>query len=478
MMKIVNLKNRYNIDVDIDQLVYDTRDITSKNALFFCINDTSYSYVDLAVELGVKYIICDRKLDKSIPHIVVDDVLVELSDIASELNNYPANDLEFIAITGTDGKTTTAQIIQHTIRVLQGNCGYVGTNGVIYEGFNEKYFCTVPFPPLLQKSLDDMRNANEKTVVVETTSQALYLKRVESLKFKALTFTNFTADHLDFHKTLENYLEAKLHSLDLLTKDATIVLNLDDDSYSKFASRAKDHKIYTYSINNRADFRAINIEYYSNKINFDIEYQGELYSITTSLIGKFNVYNILAAFATVYSYGFKDLNEIASAINKLQSVEGRSMFIENNLGVDIIIDFAHTSNAVENILSFLHETTSKENKRLISLMGVPGRRDTTKRPIIGKTLTTYSDFVYFTSDDPRDEDPNKILDELTSCTIHSNYKRIVDRKEAVREMIMNAKKGDVLVFLGKGSEDKIAIGNENVDYLEEQVVREVLEEMS
>ncbi len=474
MEKFINLKKRYGVDIDIDQLVYDTRDITSDKALFFCINETSYSYIDKALALGVKYIISDRKLASDIPHIVVSDVLGDLSSLASELNGNPVNDLDFIALTGTDGKTTTAQIIQHALRVLQGGCGYIGTNGVIYEGFSEKYFCTVPFPPLLHHSLDNMRRAGEKTVVVEATSQGLALKRLEALRFKTLVFTNFTLDHLDFHKTRENYLSAKLHAIDLLTDDATLVLNVDDEIYQEFRARANNKRVLTYGINHHADFNALNIKYYSNKIVFDIEFENNLYHLETNLIGKFNVYNLLAAFAALYSYGYEDLNAVANAINQLKSVEGRSMFIENDLGVDIIIDFAHTSNAVKNILSFLRETTNNENKRLVSLMGVPGRRDSSKRPIVGKTLTTYSDYVYFTSDDPRDEDPNKILDELTSEVVHQNFEKIVDRKTAIRKMITTAKPGDVLVLLGKGSENKFAIGLEEVDYLEEDVVKEIL----
>lgn len=476
-MIIMNLMKRYGIDVDVDDLVYDTRDIKSNKSLFFCINEASYSFVEVAIELGAVLIVSNRSLNAIIPHVVVDDVLIELSDIAAEFNGYPNTYLDFIALTGTDGKTTTAQIIQSALQLLQGNCGYIGTNGVVYNGFNEKYFCTVPFPPLLHKSLKDMKDANEKTVIVEATSQGLELKRLEALEFDILVFTNFTLDHLDFHKTKENYLKAKLHSLNLLKSTGVLVVNVDDEVYVDFVNNAENQRVLSYGIKNSADFMATNIRYYSNKIAFDISFMGDIYPIQTNLIGEFNVYNILAAVATIYSYGYSNISDVCSVISKIESVEGRSMFVKNDLGVDIIIDFAHTSNAVENILSFLRKTTKAENKRLISLMGVPGRRDSSKRPVVGKILTTYSDFVYFTSDDPRDEDPNTIIDELTSQVVHNSYKRIVDRKLAIKKMITNAQKGDVLVLLGKGAENKFAIGDKEIDYLEEDVVKDVLKSL-
>lgn len=476
MKREMNLKSRFGIDICIDEIVYDTRDITSNNSLFFCINEASYNFVESAVEKGAVLIVSSKKLDNNIPHVVVDDVLESLSDTSAQFYDYPSKALDFIAITGTDGKTTTALIMQFLLRNLQGNCGYIGTNGVIYEGFSEKYFCTMPFPPLLHKSLLGMKNAKEKTVVIEATSQALALKRVENLSFKQLLFTNFSSDHLDFHLTLDNYLEAKLHSVDLLDKDGILFVNVDDPKSTEFINRSHDQVVYTYSVKTEADYYATNIEFYTNRIEFDINHNDKSYHAVAKLIGEFNVYNVLLAVASVHQYGF-ELEDIVNNLPLLENVEGRSMFIENDLGIDILIDFAHTSNGVSNILSFLRKTCDREGKRIISLMGVPGRRDATKRPLVGETLTKYSDYVYFTSDDPRDEDPNEIINQMTSGALHRNYDIVVDRKEAIRKMITNAKKGDVLVLLGKGAENKFAIGFEEIDYLEEDVVREVLKSL-
>ncbi len=472
-MPTINLNKRYNLNIEIDQLVYDTRDIDSKNALFFCINETSYDYVKQAVERGAKLIVSDRKLDESINHVVVDDVLLELSSISDEFYGFPASMLNFIGVTGTDGKTTTSQIIQQLLIQLEDNCGYIGTNGVVYKGFSEKYFCTVPFPPLLHKSLSDMVNAGEKNVVIEATSQGLELKRLENINFNRVVFTNFSPDHLDFHHTLENYLDAKLRVLELTNDDSAVILNVDDPKHLDFINKSNGISVLTYGIENSADYKAENINFFSNKITFDIVYNDCIYNVNSKMIGKFNVYNLLAAIATLHSLGY-DLNKLVQLVSKLDTVEGRTMFVENNLGVDIIIDFAHTSNAVDNILSFLRTTSNQENRRLVSLMGVPGRRDKTKRPLIGKLLTQHSDYVYFTSDDPRDEDPKVILEELTSQVVHDKYEKIVDRKAAIKKMITESKPGDILVLLGKGSENKFAIGLGLEDYLEEDVVKDVL----
>ncbi len=473
----MNLSKLYGIDINIDEIVYDTRDITSSNTLFFCINELSYNYIDAAALKGAKVFIVDREIDNDVDYVVVDDVLMELSRASNLLNNNPTNDMSVIAVTGTDGKTTTSQIIQNIFRKLEGKCGYVGTNGIIYDGFSHNYECTVPFSPILYKKINDMKSVGESKVVLEATSHGLAMRRVEHLVFDRLVLTNFTKDHLDYHKTIENYLNAKLHAVDLMSEDGILVLNADDIKHVDFSNKANGKKVYTYALNADADFKAINIKSYTNKMTFDVLFEGNKYYVETNLVGKFNVYNTLAAIATVYTYGY-ELNKFVDLIKFCDSIEGRSMFVENDLDIDILIDFAHTSNGVENVLSFLKSSVENTEKKIISLMGTPGRRDASKRPSLGKILTTYSDYVIFTTDDPRDEDPNKIIDEMSCQVVHNNYERIIDRKEAIKRAISIANKGDVVALLGKGSEPFFALNGKDIPYLEEDVVKSILENIN
>ncbi len=469
----MNLKNLYNIDLNIDEIVYDTRDITTKNALFFCINETSYKFIDNAYEKGAVVFVVDREIDNDVEYVVVEDVLLELSRVSCIFNQNPTNDLSIIAVTGTDGKTTTSQIIQNIFRKLEGMCGYVGTNGIIYKGFSHNFECTVPFSSVLYRKLKDMIEVGEKKVIIEATSHGLAMKRLEHLKFERVVLTNFTKDHLDYHKTIENYLEAKLHSVDLLVEDGILIVNNDDAASKHFIDRAKNRNVITYAINSDADFIAQNFKFDTNKMKFDVVFNNVTYTVKSNLVGEYNIYNILAAIATVYSYGY-ELNEFIDYIVDCDFIEGRSMFVKNDLGIDILIDFAHTSNGVENVLSFLRNSVNGTDKRIISLMGTPGRRDASKRPYLGEILTKYSDYVIFTTDDPRDENPDKIIDEMTCKVLHNNYERIIDRKQAIEYAIKIAKKGDVVALLGKGSETSFALDGIDVPYLEEDVVNEIL----
>lgn len=470
----MNLKQLYNIDININGMSYDTRELKENDA-FFCINESSYDYIDQALSFKPSVIFSNRKLDISIPCIVVEDVTRELSRVSSLFYNNPSSKLKNVGITGTDGKTTTSIIIQNLLNKI-GKCGYVGTNGVIYGNFNKNYFCTTPFPPLLYKSLNDMVNDNQEYLVIEATSHGLDQSRVEDITFDIGLLTNITKDHLDYHKTLENYINAKLHLIDLMKEDATLIVNNDDNYSTTFIKKYQENHtgiVYTYGLSEGCSFRAINVKYTPRMITFDLSFEDKIYPVKTNLIGKFNIYNILAAIATIYSLNHP-IESFIEYASELPEIDGRSHFVENDLGIDILIDFAHTPNGIESMLSYLREACDLENKKLKALVGCPGKRDKSKRAPIGVSATTHSDYVYFTSEDPRNEDPNEILKDVISEVTKDNYEIIVDRKDAIRKCLSEAKPGDFIALLGKGIENKFAIGDVEYDYLEEDVVLDVL----
>ena len=416
--------------------------------LFVCINGVTANrnnYIDEAINNGAVAIVTNKKVNVSVPVIYVKNPNKELASICSKFYDNPENKLDLIGITGTNGKTTVAQIIQDLIG--DDICGYLGTNGIICSLFNEKIRNTTPDADRLFKYLDKFYQVGCKYISMEASSEAFFHHRLNKILFKVGIVTNITEDHLNVHKTIKNYVSSKQQIINHLTKDGVLILNSDD-------------KYLTYGKNN-ADLKIIKINEYLDKTKIVFNYQNKDYYVTSPLLGEFNVYNLSAAILTLISLN-KTMDEIINTISKIKTPKGRMEFINN-----IIIDYAHTKDAFKKIYCFLNKV---KKGRIITVTGSAGGREHEKRKEMGKIVLDNSDYCIFTMDDPRNEDVNEIINELVSDTNKTNYERIIDRKEAIKKAIDMANKDDIILIAGKGDDNYMAIGNEYIPYKDKDVI--------
>ena len=419
--------------------------------LFVCImgfNVDRHDYAKQAVEAGAKALVVKRLLDIDVPQILVDDPNKELVNIVTKFYDYPSTKMTMIGVTGTDGKTTTSTIISELLNQVSTS-GYMGTNGAMCPGYKEEISNTTPVPEHMHRILNNFYEHGCKYVAMETSSNALAQHRCDNMEFDYSIFTNLTHEHLDFHKTFENYLDAKNMLFEQTKKDGYSIINIDDPMAEEIASSSNGKVIY-YGENEKADARFYNVVLNANNTEFDISFKNKEYHIVSPLLAKFNVYNLTAALTAILLMGY-DINDFD--LNKL-SIEGRMNEIKLNQPYRVIVDFAHTPNGTQKILDFANAT---KKGKIISVAGSAGDRDVIKIPIIGKIRTDNSDHVIFTYDDPRKEDVNQIIDEMLKDVSINNYERIVDRKEAIYKAIKMANDNDTILILGRGNETMVPI---------------------
>lgn len=437
--------------------------------LFVCIkgvNTDRHNYVNEAISNGAKAIVASRKINVKVPVIYVNDTNIELANLCSKFYNNPENKLDIIGITGTNGKTTVASIIQDIL----GNdiCGYMGTNGIICHSFNEKIRNTTPDADKLFKYLDKFVNSDCKYLSMEASSEAFFRNRLNNIMFKIGIITNITEDHLNIHKSIENYVLSKQKIINHIKDDGILILNTDDKYYQDTRSKT-NCKILTFGKRN-ADLEIIDIHENINKTNFTIKYENNLYNITSPLLGEFNVYNLCAAILAILYLGY-DINEIIKKILNINTPNGRMEFIKYGQNYHIILDYAHTTDAFIKIYDFLNKV---KKGKIITVTGSAGGREHEKRKDMGKVILDNSDYVIFTMDDPREEDVNSIINDLVSETSKTNYERIIDRKEAIKKAFAIANKDDIVLIAGKGDDNYMAIGNEYLPYNDKNTIKELL----
>ena len=446
-----------------------------KGDLFVCIvgaNVDRHDYAGQAVENGAVALVVKRHLDIDVPQIIVDDPNKELANIVSKLYDYPQEKLKLVAVTGTDGKTSTATIIYELMNNYH-KCGYMGTNGVYSKTYMGNSSNTTPPIEQIIPIFNDFINDGVEIVSMETASEGLAQGRCETLNFDISIFTNLTHEHLNFHKNMENYFEAKKILFDKTKKNGYSIINLDDE-YGIRLTKLISNKVYTYGSSSDADFYFHNFEIYTDKTIFDLTFGGQTYHILSPLLGMFNVYNLTAALASLYCLGI-NLEEVSRDLSFL-SVDGRMVNINKGQNFSAIVDYAHTPNGYLKLFEFLN--TVKKNRTII-VAGSAGERDHDKRPIMGEILVNNSDFVIFTYEDPRTEDPNDIIDDLTRNVMDKKEKftRIVDRHDAIVEAINIAKEGDLVLVLGKGNETYEAIGREKIYFNDIEEVNNALDNL-
>ncbi len=456
-------------------LCEDSRKIR-KGDIFIALKGTNYdghSFIKESLEKGASAICAQYENENSsgAGYILVKDTSSIIHVLAGRFFDYPARSLKVIGITGTNGKTTTAHLVHSILKSNRRTPSLIGT---IHHMVNEDIVAahnTTPGTLELNSLFYAMKEAGSDAVVMEVSSHALAQSRVDAINFSIACLTNITEDHLDYHGDMEAYVAAKKRLFETLDKKATAILNSDDDYYKIFKN-ITEANVMRYGIAKEAEFKASHIESDGNGSRFFLETPNGTIRIKTSLIGRHNVYNILAASAIAFATDV-DLNTFGRAIDNFSSVPGRMEPVEKGQCFRVFIDYAHTADALENVLSILRRITPG---KLVAVFGCGGDRDRTKRPKMGSVASLYSDYVILTSDNPRHENPDEIISEIERGFKKGfvAYKRIPDRRKAIEEALTDREPTDTVLIAGKGHENYQLIGGQAFAFNDRKVTEEIL----
>lgn len=464
-----------NTDIDITGVQHDSRKIQKGN-IFIAIKGNTvdgHNYISKAIENGAVAVVIEEDVVKSsdITYIKVNDSLDALGYISNKFYEMPWKKLCMIGITGTNGKTSTTYFIKSILDANDSKTGILGTIGAVIDEKLYKLENTTPDSLTIQENLHKMVKADTDICVMEVSSHSLELKRVDYMDFDIGIFTNLTKDHLDYHKTIEKYFNSKL-KLFYKTKKNNIV-NIDDHygkEIVKFAG--SEAPLITYGIKEKADINATSIEYSIDKVKFMLSIGKEKSPVTINVPGEFSVYNALAAAAAGFSLGI-DIHTIVKGLEAVKGVKGRFEVVPTNTDFTVIIDFAHTADGLEKVLTVIDQFA--EGRKVV-VFGAGGNRDRTKRPEMGATVAKHADFAIVTSDNPRFEDPDKIIEDVLEGvkSVNNNYIAITDRRDAIKYAIDNAQPKDIILLAGKGHEAYTIIGNKTYPFDERQIVLDII----
>ena len=478
LLKNVEVLNTFGeTEVEITGVNIDSRRIEAGH-LFVAIPGTQtdgHKFIPKAIELGAAAILCERMPEEhaeGVTYVVVESTESVVGIVATHFFGDPSRKLKLVGVTGTNGKTTIATLLYNMFRKFGHKCGLLSTvcNYIEDEAIPADH--TTPDPIELNRLLAKMVEAGCEYAFMECSSHAIAQKRIGGLKFAGGLFTNLTRDHLDYHKTVENYRDAKKAFFDGLEKDAFAITNADDKNGLYMVQNTKA-QVKTYSIRSMADFKAKIIECHFEGMYLDINGK----EVGVQFIGKFNVSNLLAVFGAAVMLG-KQPEDILVILSTLESVSGRLEPIHSPEGYTAIVDYAHTPDALENVLNTINEVLNGKGK-VITVCGAGGNRDKGKRPIMAQTAAKLSDKVIITSDNPRFEEPQDIINDMLAGLDNKQMKKvvsIVDRKEAIRTASMMAEKGDVILIAGKGHEDYQEIKGVKHHFDDREIVREIFSE--
>ena len=462
-------------DVDITGVNIDSRRI-EKGHLFVAIPGTQtdgHNFIPKAIEQGAAAVLCEYFPNTRVPgitYIAVKSTEDAVGKVATVFYGEPSQKLKLVGVTGTNGKTTIATLLYNMFRKFGHKCGLLSTVCNYIEGEAIPADHTTPDPIELNKLLARMVEAGCEYAFMECSSHAIAQKRIGGLKFAGGLFTNLTRDHLDYHKTFENYRDAKKAFFDGLGKEAFAITNADDKNGSVMVQNCKA-KVKTYSTRSMADFRARIIECHFEGMYLEIDGR----EVGVQFIGKFNVSNLLAVYGAAIMLGKKP-EDILVILSTLKSVAGRLEPIRSEGGVTAIVDYAHTPDALENVLNAIHEVLEGKGGQVITVCGAGGNRDKGKRPLMAQEAVKQSDRVIITSDNPRFEEPQDIINDMLAGLTPQQMKKvvsIVDRKEAIKTASMLAQKGDVILIAGKGHEDYQEIKGVKHHFDDREIVREI-----
>lgn len=418
-----------------------------------------HDYIEQAINNGAIKIICERG-NYSVETIVVEDTTEYLKDYLVDNYAREFDDLKLIGVTGTNGKTTTCFLTYQILNKLGIKTCYIGTIGCYLNNKKIELSNTTPDILELYNLLLEAKKNNCKVVVMEVSSHSISLERIKGLRYDVCAFTNLTQDHLDYHKTMDNYCKSKVKLISYLKEFGKMIVNVDDD-YAKYFMCDKSLSLGEKGTN----YKILNYKLTNTYTDISFNHDGKIYNIKTNLIGKFNVYNYLTSLAIVNNLGI-DIKDIINVTDDIVAPEGRADIIKVNDSI-AVVDYAHTPDAVNKIISAFREVT---NGKLITIVGCGGDRDPKKRPIMGNIATDYSDYVIFTNDNPRTEDEKIIMKDILAGVEKDNYIVEYDRREAIKKGLTMINSHDTLLILGKGHEDYQIIGREKVHLSDKEEV--------
>ncbi len=437
----------------ISSVTFDSRKV-KKDTLFVATRGTAtdgHKYIETAIQAGAVAIVCEELpeiLKENVTYVKVTDSTHALGFIACNYYDNPSQKLKLVGVTGTNGKTTTVTLLFNLFRTLGYNVGLLST---VQNKINNNIIPsthTTPDALSLNELLATMVEQGCDYAFMEVSSHAVVQNRIAGIHFTGAVFTNITHDHLDYHKTFDEYIKAKKRFFDHLSEDAFAITNKDDKNGMVMLQNTKAHK-YSYSLKNVADYKCRIIENHLNGLLLNINN----HEVWVKLIGTFNAYNVLAVFAVAHLLK-QDVINILTTLSNLNSVEGRFQYVKSNAGIIGIVDYAHTPDALKNVLETIKDIRTG-NENVITLVGCGGDRDSAKRPVMANIACQYSNKVILTSDNPRSEDPEEILNQMQAGVEPTDVKktlRISDRKEAIKTACTLAQKGDIILIAGKGHE--------------------------
>ncbi|MBE9603056.1 UDP-N-acetylmuramoyl-L-alanyl-D-glutamate--2,6-diaminopimelate ligase [Pedobacter sp. MC2016-24] len=459
----------------VSALVFDSRQ-AEKETMFFAIKGTlsdGHQYIQSTIDAGATAIVCEvlpELIHPDVTYIQVENSAVALGKMAANFYEHPSDQLQLVGITGTNGKTTIATLLFKLFRELGYKVGLISTVDNHINDLVVPATHTTPNPIALNLLLQDMVNAGCDYCFMEVSSHAVVQHRIEGLSFKGGVFSNITHDHLDFHKTFDNYIKAKKAFFDGLPAGTFALTNTDDKNGMVMLQNTKATK-KTYALKQLADFKAKIVENSFNGLHLDINNADVFFK----LVGSFNAYNLLAVYGTAVLLG-QDEFTVLTTLSNLTGAEGRFDYITSSQNIIGIVDYAHTPDAVQNVLSTIHDIR-KGTEQVITIIGCGGDRDKTKRPIMAQVACDWSDKVILTSDNPRTENPQTIVEEMEQGVSPTNKRKtlsIVDRREAIKTACHLAKPGDIILLAGKGHEKYQEINGVRYHFDDKEILSEQL----
>jgi UDP-N-acetylmuramoyl-L-alanyl-D-glutamate--2,6-diaminopimelate ligase len=466
-------------DIAIHKMDFDSRKIES-NDVFVAIRGTisdGHDYIEKAIHLGAIAIVCETFPDNivnGITYVQVQDTNKALAFMAANYFGDPSQNLKLVGITGTNGKTTIASLLFQLFKKAGYKVGLLSTVKILVDDLEYKATHTTPDSLTINHYLREMVDAGVEYCFMEVSSHGVHQKRTEALHFVGGIFTNLSHDHLDYHPTFADYRDVKKSFFDNLPKSAFVLTNIDDKNGQVMLQNTNAKKL-TYALKSYADYKAQILENQLSGLLLKINGN----EVWVKLIGTFNAYNLLAIYGTAIELGLESL-EVLRLLSDLESVSGRFQFIVSNSNITAIVDYAHTPDALENVLKTINDIRTK-NEQLITVVGCGGNRDKAKRPIMAEIATELSDKVILTSDNPRNEDPEVIITEMEQGVAPQNFKKslsIIDRKQAIKTACQLAQSNDIILIAGKGHETYQEVHGIRHDFDDMKTVTELLNQLN
>lgn len=464
----IDLKN-----VSVNAIEHNSKNIKSGN-LFVCLTGEKTdgaNFISEAINLGAVAVVCEKEpQEKNIPFVVVENCRKAFSHLSKNFFNKACDKLKIISVVGTNGKTSCTYFIKSILETAGFNVGLIGTHSIMFNNQEFENDLTTPDPFLMHKTFYEMQKENVEFVVMEVSAHAIKLEKMEGVVSEVGLFTNCTQDHLDFFKTMENYSETKA-SFFCKKYMKKCVVNTDDELGVKIARTTNIEKCVSYGIENPANCFAIEIDEKIKSSKFLANIFDDLLEIEINFGGEYNVFNALGSASVCKILGVSDFN-IINGLKKLKYIPGRNDFIENNLGFHIVIDYAHTPDGLEKCLSYVR---GQVEGKIFCVFGATGNRDKIKRPIMGEILNKFCDVIVLTSDSPDNEEPLEIINQVNKGIKNNEKVNIfIQREDAVKFALKNAKQKDAVLILGKGTEDYQVINGKKVHYSDYEVVNDFL----